>query len=598
MKIDTGQILKVQKEFAGLWSLCHTQMDTAEALNDGDILVKGREGAKKHVPPYAFHAVHSMASAVLTENLVITVPPRKDTEEFQKTADKIEKFYTALVPRLDKDQLIPLLRQEADSVILYGMSVRKGPLWNPATPERPKKATKEALSRWELARNRILPIKAFVLDPRSVMWEVGPTWPPPYIIETSTRRTAELNELYGKEPGWVALEGKETEWVECWDEEKYVYLAGGRVVREAENIAGFLPYTIVVAPFGRHPSTRFKVYDPAAFIRGRLFALESTLEAMAQEATDMKDITTLFAHPNKVVPTKPGQEEEARRVAEQWNVPGGTIINTTDGLLVYAPAPPISASLLQWHSILASNLEQVSQANLRTGQPGGTVTSGYQGALYQSWSGQDLKPIIAGLKRAQETFLGNVGRLIEAFDEEMTVWAYSKDGGRVESSVKAGDWDGYYEVHCELSAVTPEEADRRTTMGLAILRDKALSHRTVIESFFMRPNAQEEIDRMLIEEVENTPQFKEMLALEAFKAAGREELIQKAAETPEREPTPEMMAGLGMGGQPPFAPPRPARAGSPEEAELRMRQLRRFGPLGGQAGQGETPPVTRGRWPQ
>ena len=74
------------------WGESRAQMDKAEALYDGDIKVLTSESRAKHIPPTAFHTVHSFVSAVLTETLTITVPPAKETQALQKTADKLERF--------------------------------------------------------------------------------------------------------------------------------------------------------------------------------------------------------------------------------------------------------------------------------------------------------------------------------------------------------------------------------------------------------------------------------------------------------------------------------------------------------------------------
>src|SRR3990172_11071126 len=123
--MEPNEVLKIKGDLTQEFAACHAQMDKAQARYDGDVKVLLREGATKHIPPTAYAEVQSAAGAVLTENEVLTVPPRDKTNKEKDPSAKLEKLYSALVRRIDKDQMLPLLYQAKQSAILYGLSVAK-----------------------------------------------------------------------------------------------------------------------------------------------------------------------------------------------------------------------------------------------------------------------------------------------------------------------------------------------------------------------------------------------------------------------------------------------------------------------------------------
>lgn len=582
--MDLAKALKLKTDWERIWSKCHSQMTDGEDLHDGNVKVKGNEGQVVDIPPHPARIVQSAVGAILTENLVTTIPPRKETQVEKERADKLEKSSNALVRILDKRLPLPLLHLLKHSAILYGLGIGKGPLWNPEAKRRPKKASK--IPAWEAKRRSNFPIIVKVIDPRTVMFDMS-SFPPKRVIETGKRSRDEIEETYNITlPG----SGEEVNWVEAWDEDEGIYIAEGVEVGRVENLAGFVPYTFVLAPFGRLPSTKDMAYDPAAMIRGILFDSKTTLEALAQMSTDIAYAVSECAHPKQEYAGPPVDPDVMARMKDT-----GTILNLpTGGTFRWVDPPAIMGDLWKFHNEKLAELEQLTRSNLKVGLGQGEA-SGYQSALHYSWDSMASKTLIGNLERAMETLIVNIGRLITALDEEITVWGYSKDDGRQEETVTGQDWDGHYEVYCELSAVTPEEADRRGMTGTNYYKAGLISWETTLEKYLMLPNATEERNKMLVEKVLSEPAILELLANEAIKQAGREELIQKAAETPLRTPTPDMLAQMtGRGGiQPQGVPPAPPRGGSPEALGLRMRQLKRQGQLGGQGGQGE--PMFTGR---
>ena len=252
--IEVAEIEKRRGRLQSLWAPCHAQMDEAEALSDGDIQVNVRKAAPggvagaKHVPPTAYHVVSAAAGAILTENVVVTMPPRKQTEKEQQRSDKLEKFAMAVLRRVDKLLPLPLLYMANQMAMLYGLCVIKSPLWNPEAPDKPQ--DKADIEAWELQRMADFPIITRLLDPRTVVFDLG-TYPPRYVIEQGYRSAEEVKDLYG-----ITLKEDtqgQVSWTEYWDKDEVVYIAGGREVKRLENNGHFLPYIFVFTPFGHYP---------------------------------------------------------------------------------------------------------------------------------------------------------------------------------------------------------------------------------------------------------------------------------------------------------------------------------------------------------
>ena len=137
--MDTSKVIKLREQLEVLWSHCHSQMDDAENLYDGNIEVEHETGQAKHIPPYAAYHVESAVGSIIVENPVITIPPIKETQDEKKRADRLEKGANAEIRLVDKQLALPLLHLLKHSAVLYGLGVAKGPYWNPLSPDKPEK---------------------------------------------------------------------------------------------------------------------------------------------------------------------------------------------------------------------------------------------------------------------------------------------------------------------------------------------------------------------------------------------------------------------------------------------------------------------------
>ena len=501
---------------------------------------------------------------------------------------------------VDRELPEPLLRSLGRGALLFGLSVAKGPFWNDKVPDKPSRkkgerllAYKEALEKWENERRYINPVIMQMVDSRQVMYPID-VFPPPFVIETGKRTVRYIRETYG-----LTLEGKkdgdEVEWVEYWDKGERLFLANGQSVLDEDaqlNVGGFLPYKFVYSGLGQPAVSSMggQAGGPAALIRG---ILHPVMQALKQEATmvsALDAIVQLHAYPQYVF-----EESGVNRIAWE-DGPGGGVVVPDGYKLTLLEMPHALPDMYNRLNMLRKEIEDATFTGVIQGNPPPGVEAGYAIALLVSQARMKFGALIGNLERAKERILGDMGRLIEALDETVTVWAKTP-GGNLEERIKAEDFKGHHEVYVTLSGVSPEEADRRGMLGLNYRKAGDLSQQTFWERFAMLPDATGERERILIERLLETPEIQKVLAQEALKAWADEEVL-KALEEAEQVQTgqqgavpgqlgPEMVGGgSGMPGlnvQPPGVPPRPAPPGGQGAAPVWQRRLQRLGGVAAQA---------------
>ncbi len=206
-----------------------------------------------YVPPTARAVIDKAVDHVIVGNPVVTVPRRKETNEAQEQADKLEHFYTAFLRRLDAQQKEPLLRTAAKFGLLCGMFAIKGPLWNRhIAGVQPKRKQGEGAKAWESrqsaykSRQRYtLAVYAQAIDPTTVLLSPG-NYPPQYVIEVTKKSPRYLKERWN-----IDAASDEAEWIEYWDKDTKCYICEGRAVKgPEENIYGYIPYLVGYSGLG------------------------------------------------------------------------------------------------------------------------------------------------------------------------------------------------------------------------------------------------------------------------------------------------------------------------------------------------------------
>ena len=585
--MEVEQALELKKELTQGWREAHAVMSDVDAYYEDTFPVKVEKGFEVHRTGEGRRIINWAGHNVVVENEVITVPPREGTQKADAQADRLEHFYTAEIQWEDKQHEEAVLKMLAKAAVLYGLGVRKGPLWNEEALLKPirgegetRAGFRERITHWEKHRKGIFPLKDAILDPRTIFYPVE-VFPPPVVLEICQKPREYIEKRYN-----IALPGsaKEIEWLEAWDTESRVFLADGHpVLLEGGevNVGGFIPYTFVFSGLGLRALDSSGALNPARITQGMLHGVRGQISALTRICSALEAMVLLYGFRRPVV------EGDASKI--DWGTGPGSSISIPEGVKVTWPEiPPVITDVWNFINLMLRRIEESTISRVLAGIriPGGS--SGYMEALERAQAVKGFTPLLRNLERAREVYLGNVGRLIESLDEVVTIRATLPEGYQ-ELTLDARDWDGHYEVFSLLSGVSPEEADRKAELGRLLQGSGIISHQTNLERYAMLPDATRERERILVEKILAHPLVEQLLAQKALERWGGEELANKITELA-RQPVGAPPTPTSLTPTPPQTPVRPPPPGSPEELRMyldRVRNLRGRGGIGqfGQEGQ-------------
>jgi len=173
--------------------------------------------------------------------------------------------------------------------------------------------------------------------------------------------------------------------------------------------------------------------------------------------------------------------------------------------------------------------------------------------------------------RLNEMFLMFVENVI---DDEVTVWGRTP-AGSFDQTIDSSDIKGYYENSVILSSISPEEEDRRSNLGRVLYQSGGISGRTFRRDYIQLEAPLEEEKQIMFEQLLKSPAIQGALEQALMQTEEMQERIQMTTEGQPWSPA-------GNRGIPPSPMPRPDETqrvvrpimpGSPEEADLRARQM-------------------------
>lgn len=588
--MDIAEVQRLKSDLQSIWGNAHATMNEMLELYELEYALQTKEGFRPSRPPTGPRIVDTAADHILVSHEVITVKPRKNTQEGQAQADKLEPLYKAVADGWDRYEPDPVLKQLARNAFVFGLGVRKGPFWNDDIPDQlvrekgeHKKAFEQRREEREQERVAFLPFLSRSVDPRQVLFPVD-SFPPPFVIEVGRRTVRYIEETYG-----VRLENHQdsdvVDWLEYWDKKRRFFLAGGVPVLPESgtvNVGGFIPYSFVFSGLGRTPAYAFgETLDPSVMARSLLFNVRHSIIEEAELTSALRAIIKTHGYPQYVL-------EEGAALRIHWEEgPAGNVVVPDGYKLTLLEMPKSLPDIYSRLQLIRQEIAEATFSGVLEGQPPRGVEAGYPMALLITQAKMKFGGLIENLRRARSQMLGNCARLMEALDESITVTARSPDGKRKDVVVTPEDIDGYYEVEVDLSGVSPEEADRRTMLGLNMRKPgpdglPEISRRTFLEKFAMRPDASDEVNQILIESLLSSDEVRQVLIQLLLQQQGNIELRQATEQAQAQQTAAQGMAGGGAGmpgltPQVPGVPQGPTQPGTAEALALQQRQLQTLG---------------------
>lgn len=564
--LEINEILDLKSEMADYWQGYVAQCQKDETYYDLEFdvfpMLRQKNYTVHHVSS-ARNAIDNAAAQIDTSNIAVEVPPRTKDKKDYDTATKLEKYHRGSWNcTLMEDPT--LLSRTKRGGYLYGLQ-----WW--------KYVFKEDAEIGEF------PIKTLLRHPTTIYTDPTFVQRPSeginYVIETYKCKVAEIASMY---PDWhrggLGLNG-DVEWTEYWDAFGHAIVCGKEPILEYEEHGlGFIPYTPIDFGFGYEdcegaPEKRF---------RGLLNASYGDLETESQLVTILETIARMnaFAPMDFEIFDRDADLEEVKQFINEYQT-GPAVKNVIPfGVKktqqTTATLPP---GVYELHGIIQSYIRDSTVARVATGEQPTGAASGYMTAILVGTA--RLK--FGTVKEAMERGMANANKIRSKIvevkcPEGVTVWGkIGKDDFEV--TVKPEDIDGYYVNRVRISSVTPEEEDRKMSMGLQALDRNALSLQTIQDRFLGVEDTTAEFERMMTERAIQSPQVQEMIA----SAIIQSQQFSKELPSSIAGPNGEMInlgnrgnLGLPMEMQQArnFAmPPNPPQAGSFEELDLINRQV-------------------------
>lgn len=532
---------------------------------------------------------------IVPDHPAVKREPRKPTQEEQRKADLIEKFLNGWLIELCNESPHPIkalvkmlcLRGEGWGKTLYDDDAAQRIADEPKKRKGEKKEAFEARHlAWQADTANMVPFLMSFPDPMGIY--ASPrlrNGRPLNVIETYERLPSDVQESW---PDWEPKSGRtEREtvtWIEWWEDDWRCFLADDKPVLKGDvqpNIYGFVPYRYGNAGYGIRTHTG----APEQLVRSCFHELKEVFVAQDRRASQIDSIVALWAFHRMItdLPT-----DQAKKLIElDWTA--GSVITLPEGALANnrfrieqgeSPPPGLFAAM----EMIQRRIDMSFPAVVRGATQAG-VDTGYQQAIM---TGQARLRFKGPLMAAEGMLAGMVAdglRLLETVHKKpITIYAVSAEGkARQAQVVRPEDIGGYYNCQVKLEASDPEENDRRQMLGLKLKQGGApMSWQHVLENYFGVANATEIITEAIAEDIVRTnPAIVQGISKRALEKLGlKEELAWLEEQEKARAGGPAAPLGPGTT-QPPGVPPRPARPGSFEAADLAIRQQQRLGAPGG-----------------
>jgi len=523
------------------WKICRD-------FYDGNIPVPVPKSFEKYVPPTARAIVDTIVDHYITQHPVVTVPPSSLKRISQESADKLEKFYNAIIHQNDILSIIPPEREGAKQLGLYGMCVFEGP-W----------IDERYLDDETYFPFRYKPINPFHFFPSpSYFWERSGD-----VIKAYEKTVSEVKQTW---PKWKTAR-RDTDKVKCiqYVSNEYVmFVADEDVLDDKNNMWGFIPYRTAFNGMG------LLTDKPEDMAVGILWPTISALKAEARLKTAADAIVRLGAYPPlkvnfdpaslniDIIPGSLNYVPEGSRVEKMWEL-------------------DVPKDIYNNIAMVSDDIEHATMPRIVYGENPPGVTSGYHARTNVSEAGLKFQQGLDGLELAMNDILGNCARLFEKnIPGELTIWG-TLPKGQYNETIKGTDIQGHYICNVNLESSKPEENERKALSGLQMYTAGAISLKTYHERYADIADHTGEFKQMLVEGILKQPQILQALASGAAQDWGIDEYIQqeqekqsKAGNVPQ-EQMPQSIMGMPTGN-----PVAPAGPGTTEEQALiqqRMRQV-------------------------
>lgn len=514
-----------------VYSELHSKMRRYRDLHNQIIDCAQPKDWPTHIPATGLRLVRWATNQLVTDAIEVEIIPGTQHVKDKDNAERQSLFADKCLTEWDLAADNPIWKETAQNMMLYGLGVVKGPLFDPSAWGSIKdNAPKEEIQSRNLRKKLNFPLLVKPIDPLTF-------FPDPagrFAIEAYTRFAGEVKEDIAR---WN--EGKRTPIAYDWgsgikDYEEILWLEyysnswrcfivlegpGSNAISMPildvqRNVYGFLPYAWKFTGWGK-TSPDGKPEEKAV---GILTGLESDIEQQARGLTALDNQVRAHVYQRLLAPEDAADSIRANisnSPADISYIPRDAMPGQSGGISLW-PQPTVNPDLFSMLALSQNDIEQITGHPAMAGG-GAQGESGYRAMLRIRQGGLNFRPPRRGLENMIITILTNSFRLlVNLIDETMPL--------RGDKTIKPDQINEPLDLKVKLEPQDAEEDGERIRLGLLMLKANAITIEQFNQDYARRDDAHMTIPNLLAQQIMLTdPQIAATLGAKGLEALGLEQ---------------------------------------------------------------------------
>lgn len=452
-----------------------------------------QDGVEQVTTPDPYNAV-LLAMRLIPSEPKIDVPQRDETVEAKEDAEQVERFLTAMYPRINYQQDANFIEEHKWQLFALGNSPIQI-LW--IKDKLPKQLQKKQL-----------PFMIRTLDPRNVGVKRGPLYTEwayhKYEAEKVDVRQEYPDLKKWDEPKPVKATDNEDNLVTVTD---FWYRSGGDVWHAI----------LVENEFALNPVKTDYPVIPIIYAKGDhggmslLHAMEGLWQYKCRLSSNLGTSVLWYTHPFFAIETPMGQE------MGDWQVKPLATVHVPEGTKVQTVTPQPNTGLIE--SMLAkvdASLQQSAFPQVLYGDAG-NMQAGYGvNILSQAATGR-VQAVREAMERSLMQLNELVLMLIDTFDDDdegVELWGRDPGSEKLyKTCLYKAQIGGYYENDVQLTVSTPQDDIALQTLGIRLADGKYISKQTFRDKYLKITVPGDEESRIMAEMALENPEVQKVLSV-------------------------------------------------------------------------------------
>lgn len=456
----------------------------------------------------------------------VNVPRRAATPAATSQAQKLKKFYVALLNWLERQPATSPYRDANTFLNVYGKAEFKI-LWDVSKrPDKPKREQfdddeeyEEALNDWQTSVNENLPFTLLVPHPRQIMldpWNDPPEWG----IEVGEQRVGRLKALY---PNWQNDNNKKlsdiVEVIEYWDRKARAVVVDRQPALKTRDGSGVVrhkwrihPYVGGASGIGYDDSD----HNPQNRYVGLLRYIRDIILSESRSYSIFDIVLKSEAWPVRVSKGERANEMPSIKMDDYGTVqpmPPGVDVETLSHQL-----PP--DALIQHMGIANGVISSSTAPRVVRGLSQTGMRSGFDRQLAMGEARLQYDPIARAMEKMLTDLCIKAGMLVEYMGKGPISIAPGADDDEF-VSISPSDFKNHHSVKVEVNVLEPEDEIRRNTDAAQMVASGLWSPQTAIRKRFPDLDPNTELGRVTAWRMLQSEPVLNMLAMASLQTVGQ-----------------------------------------------------------------------------